>query len=133
MTGWHPDSRGVTPGGDCGGGDRQAGDAYEVRFRNDQIPYGLIIVSVYPEASGRTPDGSPWRVATKTTHMACDDPENPGGSERWSVCRYTTASHPYRTLPAAVKAAGYVAEAYAMGSMMPDLTGWHGETFRLAS
>lgn len=129
MTGWRPDNRGVTPGGDCGG-DHQAGDAYATGFRNDSLPHAVIIVSVYPVGSDGEWSKAPWRIETLTEYMICVDPDHPGDTETWSDNRYTTAPHPYRTIAKAAQAVEHIGQAYAAGRLLPDRSDWDGEPFQ---
>lgn len=129
MSGWHPDSRGVTPGGDRGV-DGQAGDAMTLGFRHDDLKHAAILVAVYPAGSGGDRDKPPFRVETQTGYFVCVNPDDPAGTETWSDVRYVTAPHEYRKLPAAVKAAADVMLAYATGCLLPDRSDWDGMEFR---
>lgn len=116
---WTPDGTGVQPNGDIGG-DGQVGDSYSVRYKLPASPDALVTVSYYAEnlsahRSVDVPSGDgmvraeqpppEYAVTVQTELMVCDDPDDPGGTERWSDYRQETFPERYPTAEAATSAA----------------------------
>jgi hypothetical protein len=111
---WHPDGKGILPGGDVG--DIQAGDSYSVRFVRDDMPGSLITVKVYAVephfvgVPGPQGAGAEYAWQEQVEFMVCEDPADPGGTETWSDVEYEDSDLVYETLAEADRAARSVAE-----------------------
>ena len=123
MTTWVPDGEGVQPGGDIGG-DAQATGSFCVRYLADTLSDALVTVYFYgsfADMHAAEPAG-PYPVTIQTEAMVCSDRSDPGSTEIWSSCTYTTAAVP----PLADRAAAEQAARDLAGRHTGNDIDWDG-------
>jgi hypothetical protein len=101
---WLRDQRGgrVLPGGDVGG-DRQASEAFSVRFWHRDHPGVLVTYTYFAAVDDENP--AEITIERETEFLVCTDPTDPGGTEVWSAYRWTTLPGGFATVQEAIDAA----------------------------
>ena len=102
---WNSDRK-ILRGGDVGG-DIQAGESYSLRYHLASDPKRIVTVYTYAV----TCRGG-FGVETQTELMVCDDPRDPGSTERWSDYTYATDRATFKTVQEADRCAERLIRAH---------------------
>lgn len=136
-TAWLPDG-GMHGGGDRVGGAAQDGESYRVRLRREDIPHAVVDVYTYVTSYDA---GRDCYATVRAKWTLCTDPEDPEGTEQWSVSRagHLSQLHDnwHDAIAVASQLAGNIADGtgrHALaGRIRQDIAdlifGWDGQPF----